>query len=1299
MAKTSKSPKDLCRRAARKANRVARRTGRRLTGRKMLTVVIPLYNAMPYFKKTVESILAQTYDLRDVEVLVMDDGSTDGSLEYAEQVAAQHPDLFRVVRCGRTGGPSIPRNMGIEQAKGKYIFFCDADDYFGEDAFRRMVRHADEWKSDVLVPKLVSTSNRPIAKEPFRYGNIPNADIYKDPACDSLSPCKLFRTQLLVEKSIRFREGLSLREDDLFVEEALLKASRVSIAADYTFYYVVSRGEGVNLHSNSALDFERDYLVFTQLSALLREHADWTKVGESKYLVPRLFRFSWMGCAKAIGLCGDAATQEGRFCRLKEATSPYFAAPNIQLLPSSMRLLLRAMEANDVVYFSQLAAAIQVNDDFSFRRFDVLARDTSERDGTCYWHPVFSGHQHEIEVDKDKVEQEWDFLAASVIVPVYNKASSLAACLDSLSAQTLSSEAFEIVLVNDGSTDQSPEICEAYAATHPNVRVIHQENGGVSRARNAGIANASGKYLFFLDADDRFSDGTLRNVVKAFEDFGDQVDVVTFPISYLDEATGKTRGHKRYEWLKRTGIYPLSEYPFVAQTTMNVCVRRHPEAPVFFDEELRMGEDQWFITQNLERTAALGFCEKAKYIYVKNSSNSSGVGNNPLYAYQDMMSLYRFLMKVAADRPAMASYCYQVLLYNLDWRLRGNLLYPYALEGAQREDADKQLRAIMTSIPAVEICDSPYLDKYHKVYLLDCFGKLSGDASPVYEADGVTLSLADGAEFKVAPPKAIITQCYVEEGSVFLAGRVVCPAFLVSGPLSLWAKAAGRSLPIGLSYSSYDYHNAKEKTARAYDFYVRVPLGGGSAERIALTGGIEGAGVFPVAVERKLSRHNGCLMGNALWCVSGVARFFKDSIELRGEKLGDRLRLWRRIAGNQPLARSRGWAKAATAPFKGKRVWLYSDSPFANTGGNGLVQFFHDERKNDGIERFYVAADAGAMLDAYPQLEGRCLQLKSPEHQAVSMAAEFVFTSFLEHDTFRPMEQADFDCVGDMIDPDQTVIYLQHGVLHADLKIYIPYDRRMVDYAVVSTTMEQRTMVEQYTYPSDALIPCGMPRFDLLQPGRQQCKILFAPSWRKYLTPINDETGQDGNWDKTAFKKSKVWQGLQGLIDQVEQSGILEQLDYALDIKLHPNFKAYEDTLEVHSPRIRLVHGQIQEDSYAVVVSDFSSYIYDFLYTGAKLIYFMPDMLEFKAGLNHYRQMSVPFEEGFGPLCLTPEDVVVALREMIDPSGCDSSQAEEYARRVSHLFLHKDGKNSERLYCMCLEGEVSAPKLRGELAS
>ncbi|TJW11341.1 glycosyltransferase family 2 protein [Parvibacter caecicola] len=377
----------------------------------MLSVVVPLYNAMPYFKKTVASILGQTCDLHKVEVLIMDDGSTDGGFEFAKQVEACHPGLFCVVRCGRTGGPSVPRNMGIEKARGRYVFFCDADDYFGEESFRRMVHHAEEWESDILVPKLVTTSERPVAEEPFRYGDIVDASIYDDPACDSLSPCKLFRTQLLKEGGIRFREGLNLREDDLFVEEALLTASRISIAADYAYYYVVSRNDGANLHSASPPNFERDFLVFNQLSALLREHADWPQVGESRYLVPRLFRFSWMGCAKSIGLCGDASKREELFCRLREATEPFFSAPSIRLLPSSMRLLLRAMAEGDALFFSQLAADIQVNGDFSFRRYDVLECDVRRSGEHCFWGKQFAGVRYEVEIDEAKIAASSQSLA------------------------------------------------------------------------------------------------------------------------------------------------------------------------------------------------------------------------------------------------------------------------------------------------------------------------------------------------------------------------------------------------------------------------------------------------------------------------------------------------------------------------------------------------------------------------------------------------------------------------------------------------------------------------------------------------------------------------------------------------------------------------------------------------------------------------------------------------------------------------------------------------------------------------
>ena len=89
----------------------------------------------------------------------------------------------------------------------------------------------------------------------------------------------------------------------------------------------------------------------------------------------------------------------------------------------------------------------------------------------------------------------------SVIVPLYNVEKYLARCLDSLCRQSL--REIEIILVDDGSTDSSGEICEAYAAKDARFKVIHHtENKGVSVVRNTGVAHASGDYLMFVDSDD-----------------------------------------------------------------------------------------------------------------------------------------------------------------------------------------------------------------------------------------------------------------------------------------------------------------------------------------------------------------------------------------------------------------------------------------------------------------------------------------------------------------------------------------------------------------------------------------------------------------------------------------------------------------------------------------------------------------------------------------------------------------------------------------------------------------------------
>ena len=88
----------------------------------------------------------------------------------------------------------------------------------------------------------------------------------------------------------------------------------------------------------------------------------------------------------------------------------------------------------------------------------------------------------------------------SIIVPVYNSSPYLRSCIDSILKQSLSD--WELLLVNDGSTDDSGEICDEYAGRYPAIRVIHKENAGVSAARNTGLAEATGEYIGFVDSDD-----------------------------------------------------------------------------------------------------------------------------------------------------------------------------------------------------------------------------------------------------------------------------------------------------------------------------------------------------------------------------------------------------------------------------------------------------------------------------------------------------------------------------------------------------------------------------------------------------------------------------------------------------------------------------------------------------------------------------------------------------------------------------------------------------------------------------
>ena len=103
----------------------------------------------------------------------------------------------------------------------------------------------------------------------------------------------------------------------------------------------------------------------------------------------------------------------------------------------------------------------------------------------------------------------------SIVVPVYNVADYLHYAIDSLMKQTYQN--FEVILVNDGSTDDSPRLCEDYAREYENIHVFHKGNGGLSDARNFGVTKANSDWIFFLDPDDYLEDYTLELIVKIQE--------------------------------------------------------------------------------------------------------------------------------------------------------------------------------------------------------------------------------------------------------------------------------------------------------------------------------------------------------------------------------------------------------------------------------------------------------------------------------------------------------------------------------------------------------------------------------------------------------------------------------------------------------------------------------------------------------------------------------------------------------------------------------------------------------------
>lgn len=257
----------------------------------------------------------------------------------------------------------------------------------------------------------------------------------------------------------------------------------------------------------------------------------------------------------------------------------------------------------------------------------------------------------------------------SIIIPIYNAEATLRRCLDSLVGQQFSD--YELLLINDGSTDDSDAICREYANTYSCVRYFAKENGGVSSARNLGLEHAKGEYVLFVDSDDYVADNYFAAISAAVKDTSP--DLLLFGYCNLGDKSAEWSTGEFYESTE-TGVAKqvssaLRRYLF--SSLWNKVFKREiiNEYQLEFKSDLDIGEDQTYVfeyTMNIKTIASI-----TDILYFEDTANCYSLSRKARpYLTEQLMEVNRRMYEAYRfkEHSLQAARCYETALSWMTYR-------------------------------------------------------------------------------------------------------------------------------------------------------------------------------------------------------------------------------------------------------------------------------------------------------------------------------------------------------------------------------------------------------------------------------------------------------------------------------------------------------------------------------------------------------------------------------------------------------------------------------------------------------
>ncbi len=257
----------------------------------------------------------------------------------------------------------------------------------------------------------------------------------------------------------------------------------------------------------------------------------------------------------------------------------------------------------------------------------------------------------------------------SIIVPIYNTAKYLDACLNSILKQTYQN--LEIILIDDGSTDDTPKIIDNYAKKDKRIIVFHQKNRGQSAARNVGLSKATGDYISFIDSDDTIKPSFVADLLAAYDD---KTTLSVCGINYKrlknksseDVYISSLRSRKTHESFKAYILYLLAVDGRM-YSSVNKLYRAKIATKLRFDESINFAEDTKFVLDYLTKANGnIKFILKPLYIY--NFGTDTSTMHTVSTSWQNWQKSYQSLQSWLGKNPTFKEK-FWLHIVHLRWRI------------------------------------------------------------------------------------------------------------------------------------------------------------------------------------------------------------------------------------------------------------------------------------------------------------------------------------------------------------------------------------------------------------------------------------------------------------------------------------------------------------------------------------------------------------------------------------------------------------------------------------------------------